>query len=175
MGWWKYRKHKIFLFQRRTLLNIPQSIRTGWLLQKQLMAQEVIIVFNLELYTLSADKICVVKNLHARKEICRYWLPENWSLCAAVYEGEWCPSLMFEISWDQRDLLVKSIHNSGYDKNCFFWSPRDDTYYVSFSHIIGLTEVSNIAGRHGQNCCKISAKLFELFNQNLSKLLNRKQ
>ena len=46
MGRWKYRKHKIFLFQRRTLLHIPPSIGTGWLLQKQLIAQEVIIVFD---------------------------------------------------------------------------------------------------------------------------------
>ena len=46
MGRWKYRTHKIFLFQRRTLLHIPQSFRTGWLLQKQLMAQEVITVFD---------------------------------------------------------------------------------------------------------------------------------
>ena len=46
IGRWKYRKHKIFLFQRRTLLHIPQLFRTGWLLQKQFMAQEVIIVFN---------------------------------------------------------------------------------------------------------------------------------
>ena len=93
---------------------------------------------------------------------------------AAVYEGQWYPSLILEINWDQRDLLVKSMHNSGYDKNCFFWSPRDDRSYVPFTHI-GLTEVPNIIGRHGQNSYKISAKLFELFNQNLSKLLNRKQ
>ena len=116
----------------------------------------------LELYTLSADEICVVKNLR---------LSENWSLCGS---SQWYPSLILEINWDQRDLLVKSMHNSGYDKNCFFWSPRDDRSYVPFTHI-GLTEVPNIIGRHGQNSYKISAKLFELFNQNLSKLLNRKQ
>ena len=60
-------------------------------------------------------------------------------------------------------------------QNCFFWPPRDDIYHVSFTHIFGLTGVPNIVGRHGQNSYKISAKLFELFNQNLSKLLNRKQ
>ena len=81
---------------------------------------------------------------------------------AAVYEG-------------QRDLLVKSMHNSGYAKNCFFWPSRDDIYYVPFTHITRLTAVPNFVGRHGQNSYKISAKLFELFNQNLSKLLNRKQ
>ena len=93
---------------------------------------------------------------------------------AAVYEGQWYPSLILEINWDQRDLLVKSMHNNGYDKNCFFWSPRDDRSYVPFTHI-GLTEVPNIIGRHGQNSYKISAKLFELFNQNLSELMNKKQ
>ena len=93
---------------------------------------------------------------------------------AAIYEGQWYPSLILEINWDQRDLLVKSMHNSGYDKNCFFWSPRDDRSYVPFTHI-GLTEVPNIIGRHGQNSYKISAKLFELFNQNLSELMNKKQ
>ena len=94
---------------------------------------------------------------------------------AAVYEGQWYPSLILEINWDQRDLLVKSMHNSGYDKNSFFRPPRDDIYHVPFTHIIGLTELPNIVGRYGRNSYKISAKLFELFNQNLSKLLNRKQ
>ena len=129
----------------------------------------------LELYTLSADEIFVVKNLYASKDLfvdidCL----KIGHYVAAVYEGQWYPSLILEINWDQRDLLVKSMHNSGYDKNCFFWSPRDDRSYVPFTHI-GLTEVPNIIGRHGQNSYKISAKLFELFNQNLSKLLNRKQ
>ena len=94
---------------------------------------------------------------------------------AAVYEAQWYPSLILEINSDQGDLLVKCMHNIGYDINSFFWPPRDDIYYVSFTHIIGLTEVPNIVRRHGQNSYKISAKLFELFNQNLSKLLNRKQ
>ena len=80
-----------------------------------------------------------------------------------------------EINWDQRDLLVKSMYNSGYDENCFFWPPRDDIYYVLFTHIIGLTEVPNIVGRHGQNSYTISTKLFEPSNQNQGKLLNRKQ
>ena len=94
---------------------------------------------------------------------------------AEVYEGQWYPSLILEINWDQRDLLVKSMHNNGFDKNCFFWPPRDDIYYVPFTRIIGLTEVPNIVGRHGRNSYQINAKLFELFNQNLSKLPNRKQ
>ena len=130
----------------------------------------------LELYTLSADEIFVVKNLHASKGLfvdidCL----KIGHYVAAVYEGQWYPSLILEINWDQRDLLVKSMHNSGCDKNLFFWSPRDDKYYVPFTHIIGLTEVPNIVGRHGQNSYKISTKLFEPFSQNLSKLLNRKQ
>ena len=94
---------------------------------------------------------------------------------AGFYEGQWYPSLFLQINRDQGHLLVKSMNNSGYDKNCFFWPSRGDIYYVPFTHIIGLTEVPNIVGRHGQNSYKISAKLFELFNQNLSKLLNRKQ
>ena len=109
------------MFQRRTLLHIPQSIRTDCILQKQLMIT-IDHSFRpngetkLELYTLSADEICVVKNLR---------LSENWSLCGS---SQWYPSLILEINWDQRDLLVKYMHNSGYDKNCFFWSPRDDIY-----------------------------------------------
>ena len=67
------------------------------------------------------------------------------------------------------------MHNCGYDKNYFFWPPRDAVNYVPFVPIIGLTEVRNIVGRHGQNNYKISAKFFEIFKQNLSKLLNRKQ
>ena len=63
-------ENKIFLFRRRTLLHIPQSIRTGWLLQKQLMTQEVIIVFDQLVkqslsYIPSPGEIFVVKNLHA--------------------------------------------------------------------------------------------------------------
>ena len=130
----------------------------------------------LELYTLSADEIFVVKNLHASKGLfvdidCL----KIGHYVAAVYEGQWYPSLILEINWDQRDLLVKSMHNSGYDKNFFFWPPRDDKCYVPFTHIIGLTEVPNIVGRHEQNSYKISTKLFEPFNQNLGKLLNRKE
>ena len=145
-----------------------------------MMAQEVIIVFD-EMVKQSYSYIpcqlmrCVVKNLHASKGLfvdidCL----KIGHYVAAVYEGQWYQNLILEINWDKRDLLVKSMHNSGYDKNCFFWSPRDDRSYVPFTHI-GLTEVPNIIGRHGQNSYKISAKLFELFNQNLSKLLNRKQ
>ena len=130
----------------------------------------------LELYTLSANKIFAVKNLHGSKRLfvdidCL----KIGHYVAEVYEGQWYPSLILEINWDQRGLLVKSTHNNGFDKNCFFWPPRDDIYYVPFTHIIGLTEVPNIVGRHGRNSYQISAKLFELFNQNLSKLPNRKQ
>ena len=46
------------------------------------------------------------------------------------------------------------MHNSGYDKNCFFWPPRDDIYYVPFTHIIGLTEVPNIVGDMGKTITK---------------------
>ena len=130
----------------------------------------------LELYTLSADEICVVKNLHVSKGLFVDINCLKIGHCVgAVYESQWYPSLILEINWDQTDLLVKSMHNSGYDKNCFFWPPRDDIYYEPFTHIIRLAEVLNIVGRHGQNSSKISARLFELFNQNLSKLLNRKQ
>ena len=58
------------------------------------------------------------------------------------------------------------MHNSGYDKNCFFWPPRDDIYYVPFTHIIGLTEVPNIVG----DMDKTVTKSVQLFNQNLCKL-----
>ena len=78
----------------------------------------------LELYTLSADEIFVVKNLHVSKGLfvdidCL----KIGHYVAAVYEGQWYPSFILEINWDQRDLLAKSIHNSGCDKNCFFWPP----------------------------------------------------
>ena len=91
----------------------------------------------LQLYTLSADEIFVVKNLHASKGLfvdidCL----KIGHYVAAVYEDQWYPSLILEINWDQRDLLVKSMHSSGYDKSCFVWPPRDDIYYVPFIHII---------------------------------------
>ena len=136
---------------------------------------------------MSADEIFAVKNLHATKGLfvdidCL----KIGHYMAAVYEAQWYPSLILEINWDQRDRLVKSMHKSGYDKNClsmhksgydkncFFWPPRDDIYHVPFTHIIGLIEKPNIVRRHGRNSYKISANLFELFNQNLSKLLNRR-
>ena len=47
MGRWKYRKHNICLcFNGGHCFTLPQSIRTSWLLQKQLMVQEVITVFD---------------------------------------------------------------------------------------------------------------------------------
>ena len=124
---------------------------------------------------MSADEIFAVKNLHVTKGLfvdidCL----KIGHYMAAVYEAQWHPSLILEINWDQRDLLVKSMHKSGYDKNCFFWPPRDDIYHVPFTHIIGLIEKPNIVRRHGRNSYKISANLFELFNQNLSKLVNRR-
>ena len=183
-GQLKIKKKQNFMSQWRTLLHIPQSFRTGWLLQKQLITQEVTsfwpnVQTKLELYILSADEIFVVKNLHASKGLfvdtdCLKIGP----YVEAIYEGQWYPSLILEFNWDQRDLLElskRSIYNSGYDKSCFFWPPRDDIYHVPFTHIIGLTEVPNIVERHGQNSYKISGKLSELFNQNLSELLNRKQ
>ena len=162
------------MFQRRILLHIPQSIRTGWLFDCHCFQPDG--ETKLELYTLSADEIFVVKNLYASKDLfvdidCL----KIGHYVAAVYEGQWYPSLILEINWDQRDLLVKSMHNSSYDKNFFFWPPRYDKYYVPFTHIIGLTEVPNIVGRHGQNSYTISTKLFEPSNQNQGKLLNRKQ
>ena len=68
---------------------------------------------------------------------------------AAVYEGQWYQNLILEIYWDKRGLLVKSMHKSGYDKNCLFWSPRNGIYHVPFTDTIGLTEVPDIVGRHG--------------------------
>ena len=55
----------------------------------------------LELYTLSADEICFVKNLHASKGLfvdtdCL----KVGHYVAAIYEGQWHPSLIFEINWD---------------------------------------------------------------------------
>ena len=170
------------MFQQRTLFHIPQSFRIGWLLQKQLMVQEITIVFNqivkqnLSYIPCQLMRYLFLKNLHTSKglfvdiECLKIGL-----YVAAVYEGQWYPSLILEINWDQWDLLVKSMHNCGYDKNCFFWPPRDAVNYVPFAPIIGLTEVQNIVGRHGRNNYKISAKFFEIFKQNLSKLLNRKQ
>ena len=82
----------------------------------------------LELYTLSTDEISVVKNLHGSK---RLFVDINslkiGHYVAAVYESHWYPSFILEINCDQRDLSVKSMHNSGYGKNCFFWPPRDDS------------------------------------------------
>ena len=53
----------------------------------------------LELYTLSTDEICVVKNLHVSKGLfvdidCL----KVGHYVAAVYEGQWHPSLIFEIN-----------------------------------------------------------------------------
>ena len=150
----KIKKKQNFMSQWRTLLHIPQSFRTGWLLQKQLITQEVTsfwpnVQTKLELYILSADEIFVVKNLHASKGLfvdidCL----KIGHYVAAVYEGQWYPSLILEINWDQRDLLET-------------WPPKDDTYHVPFTHIVGLTEVPNIVGRHERNSYKIRAKLFE--------------
>ena len=85
---------------------------------------------------------------------------------AGFYEGQWYPSLFLQINRDQRDLLVKSMNNSGYDKNCFFWPSRGDIYYVPFTHIIGLTEVPNIVGdmdktvtKSVQNCLNYLTKI----------------
>ena len=132
-----------------------------------MMAQEVIIVFD-QMVKQSYSYIpyqlmrCVVKNLHASKGLfvdidCL----KIGHYVAAVYEGQWCPSLILAINWNQRDLLVKSMHSSGYNKNYVFWPPRNDIYCGPFIHIIGLTEVPNIVGRHGQNSYKVSTKLFE--------------
>ena len=44
-------------------------------------------------------------------------------------------------------MLVKCMHNSGSNKHCFSWPPRDDIYSMPFTHIIGLTEVPNIASK----------------------------
>ena len=71
--------------------------------------------------------ILVVKNLQASKGLFVDIDCLKIGHCvAAVYEGQRYPSLILEINWDQRDLLIKSIHNSGNDKNCFLWPPRDD-------------------------------------------------
>ena len=99
----------------------------------------------LELCTLSADEIFVVKNLHESKKLfvdidCL----KIFHYVSAVYEGQWYPSLILEINWDQRGLLVKSMYNSGYDKNCFFWPPRDDIYHMPFIHIIQRTEYQTL-------------------------------
>ena len=89
------------------------------------MIQEVIIVF---------DQMVKQSLSFIPCQLMRYVLLEIFDCLkighyvAAVYEGQWYPSLILEINWDQRDLLVKSMHNSGYDKNCFFWSSRDDIY-----------------------------------------------
>ena len=175
MGRWKDRKKKCFCFNGvhcLTYLNQSEQAdycRSNWWHKK------LSLFSTLSYIPCQLIRYVLLKIFMQAKEFVDIDCLKIGHYVAAVYEGQWCPSLMFEISWDQRDLLVKSIHNSAYDKNCFFWPPRDDTYYMPFSHIIGLTEVPNISGRHGQNCYKISAKLLELFNQNLSKLLNRKQ
>ena len=94
-------ENKIFLFQRRPLLHIPQSIRTGWLLQKQLMAQEVIIVFdqmvkqNLNYIPCQLIRYLLLKILMQAKVVCRYWLSENWSLCGSSLWGSMVPKLHF--------------------------------------------------------------------------------
>ena len=94
-------ENKIFLFQRRTLLHIPQSIRTGWLLQKQLMAQEVIIVFNqivkqnLSYIPCQLMRYLLLKIFMQAKVVCRYWLSESWSLCGSRLWGSMVPKFHF--------------------------------------------------------------------------------
>ena len=62
----------------------------------------------LELYTLSADEIFVIKNLRPSE-----WLfvdtdcLKTGHYVAAVCEGQCYPSLTLETNWDQKDLLVK--------------------------------------------------------------------
>ena len=162
-GRWKYRKHKIFLCQRRTLLHIPQSIRTGQLLQKHLMAQEVIIVFDqIMKQNLSYIPCQLMRSLCKQRLFVDIDCLKTGHYVAAVYEGQWYPSFILEINWDQRDQLVKSMHNSGYDKNFFFWPPRDDKYWVPFTHFIGLTEVPNMdktVKKSVQNCLNHLTKI----------------
>ena len=94
-------ENKIFLCQWRTLLLIPQSIRTGWLLQKQLMAQEVIIIFdqmvkqNLNYILCQLMRYLLLKILMQAKVVCRYWLSENWSLCGSSLWGSMVPKFHF--------------------------------------------------------------------------------
>ena len=181
MGRWKYRKQN-FSVSTEDIASHISIIQNRLTIAETIDGTRIYHCFwpngqaKLELYTLSADEIFAVKNLHASKGLfvdidCL----KTGHYVAAVYEGQWYQNLILEINWDKRDLLVKSMHNSGYDKNCLFWPPRNDIYHVPFTNIIGLTEVPDIVGRHGWNSYKISAKLFEIFNQNLSKLLNRKQ
>ena len=154
MGRWKYRKHKIFLcfngghcFTHLNQSELADYFRNNWSYHCFRPNGET----KPELYTLLADEKFVAKTLHASKGL---FVDTD---CLKI--GQWYPSLILAINWDQGDMLVTSMHNSGYDKNCFFWPPRDNIYYAPFTHIIGLTKVPNIVGRHGQNSYKISAKL----------------
>ena len=52
------------------------------------------------------------------------------------------------------------MHNSGYDKNCFFWPPRDNVMCQILSEDMEKTVTKSV-----QNCLN--------FNQNLSKLLKK--
>ena len=158
MGRWKYRKHKIFLCFNRghcfTYQNHSEQAdccRNNWWHKKLSLFSTKWSNKAWAIYRVSWWDIDCLKIGH---------------YLAAVYEGQWYPSLILEINWDQRDLLVKSLHNSGYDKNCFFWPPRDDIYYVPFTHIIGLTEVPNIVGdmdktvtKSVQNCLNYLTKI----------------
>ena len=101
MGRWKYRKQNFSVFQQRALLHIPKSFRTGWLLQKQLMAQEVIIVFdqivkqNLSYVPCQLMRYLLLKIFMQAKVVCRYWLSENWSLCGSSLWGSMVPKFHF--------------------------------------------------------------------------------
>ena len=86
MGRWKYRKQNFSVFQQRALLHIPKSFRTGWLLQKQLMAQEVIIVF---------DQMVKQSLSYIPCQLMRYWLSENWSLPSSSLWGPMVPKFNF--------------------------------------------------------------------------------
>ena len=112
----------------------------------------------LELYTLSTDEIFVVKGLVVDIECLKIG-----HYVTAVYECQWYPSLILEIS--------------GYDKKCFFWPPMMIYIMCHSPTLLDLLKCQILLEvmDNYKNSYKISAKLFEIFNQNLSKLQNRKQ
>ena len=101
MDRWKYRKHKMFLCFNGgpCFIYLNQSEQADCCRNKSYHCFRPNGEIKLELYTLSADEIFVVKNLHVSKGLfvdidCL----KVGHYVAAVYEGQWHPSLIFEIN-----------------------------------------------------------------------------
>ena len=150
MGRWKYRKHKIFLCFNRghcfTYQNHSEQAdycRNNWWHKKLSLFSTKWSNKAWAIYPVSWWDIDCLKIGH---------------YLAAVYEGQWYPSLILEINWDQRDLLVKSAWQWLWQKLLLLATQK---WYMSCAiHLHYWTDWSakycqKIWTKHLQNQCKI--------------------